>query len=950
MQPSHHTVRSHTTKQSSGPPPGYVPGLGRGAIGFTTRSDVVGAGAAAVVGDGTKSRSAEARLVKQQQQDQVLNSEEQFRDPEEEEADEIWDFVDARMKGKRKREDDDDDDDDGKNRRVKQIGAQFRELKEQLADVTEDQWAAIPDVGDYSLKYKQKRRQQDAITPISDSLLEQRHLQNSERTQQHAVDATDGGTTTVTNMSGLSAARGTVLGMSLDKQKASGNATSVDASGYLTSLQSTVNTTTSAELHDMTKARLLLQSVRDTNPHHGPGWIAAARVEETAGNTLQARKLIQQACATCPKSPDVWLEAARLHPVPVAKSILATAVRQLPHCVALYRRAADLETSTSAKQAVLRTALEANPTSVTLWKAAVALEDSASDARVLLAVAVEQVPHATELWLALAKLETYQTAQTVLNRARQAVPTDRSIWIAAAQLEEGQGNDSTVHAILRRAVQSLRRNEVVVSRDDWIRDAESAAASGAPHTAAAIIQHAPPIMDNVDTEDQLRTWSEDVKALVQRGSIVTARALVTEALTRIPQKRKLWMQAVELERNHGDSAALDTLLERACTALPNCQVFWLLRAKEKWRTQKDVAGARTILTQAFDANPDAEDLWLAAAKLEWETQEVERARVLLQRARERAPSERVYIQSAILEREVQQAAAALDLIERGLELYPKAAKLYMMGGQICDSSSDGHTKATMDAAATSVQSLDRARKFYQRGIEACPTNHVLWTLASRLEETSASDAAAGSTKARSVLEIGRRQNPNCPELWLEAIRLERRGGNGPLADTLMAKALQECPTSGVLWAETIATAPRVQQKSKATDAIKRCPEDPHVIAAVASFFASERKYDKARKWFDRAVVLDPDLGDAWARYYAFEKQRRKPGDDEDERLTHITQRCEQAEPKHGEMWASIMKESSYNPSDANGKSPATRKRTIAEGLELASEQILQQKISSSQAR
>jgi pre-mRNA-processing factor 6 len=38
--------------------------------------------------------------------------------------------------------------------------------------------------------------------------------------------------------------------------------------------------------------------------------------------------------------------------------------------------------------------------------------------------------------LALAKLETYENARTVLNRARDAIPTDHTIWVAAAKLEE----------------------------------------------------------------------------------------------------------------------------------------------------------------------------------------------------------------------------------------------------------------------------------------------------------------------------------------------------------------------------------------------------------------------------------------------------------------------------------------------------------------------------------
>jgi pre-mRNA-processing factor 6 len=62
---------------------------------------------------------------------------------------------------------------------------------------------------------------------------------------------------------------------------------------------------------DIKKARLLLRSVTTTNPKHGPGWIAAARVEEFAGKIVAARAVMKQGCETCPESEDVWLEVSR---------------------------------------------------------------------------------------------------------------------------------------------------------------------------------------------------------------------------------------------------------------------------------------------------------------------------------------------------------------------------------------------------------------------------------------------------------------------------------------------------------------------------------------------------------------------------------------------------------------------------------------------------------------
>jgi hypothetical protein len=106
--------------------------------------------------------------------------------------------------------------------------------------------------------------------------------------------------------------------------------------------------------------------VTTTNPKHGPGWIAAARVEEVAGKIVRpdnivvtcelsraqltyiwcaqvaARKTIRQGCEACPDSEDVWLEAARLHTNENAKTILANAVVHLPNSVKIWLAVCDL--------------------------------------------------------------------------------------------------------------------------------------------------------------------------------------------------------------------------------------------------------------------------------------------------------------------------------------------------------------------------------------------------------------------------------------------------------------------------------------------------------------------------------------------------------------------------------------------------------------------------------
>lgn len=219
-----------------------------------------------------------------------------------------------------------------------------------------------------------------------------------------------------------------------------------------------------------------------------------------------------------------------------------------------------------------------------------------------------------------------------------------------------------------------------------------------------------------------------------------------------------------------------------------------------------------------------------------------------------------------------------SLLQQGLRAFPVSAKMWLMLGQL-------HERR--GAAA-------RAGEAYQAGLRRCPTSVPLW-----LAAAAAEGRASGLAKARTLLEAARLRLPKAPELWIEAIRLERRaaaaaaaaGGAGPsaaganaaafsskLADVLMSKALQELPLSGRLLAEDICTAPRAEQKRKSLDALKKCDSDANVVLAVARLFWRDRKYDKARKWFERAVSLQPSLGDAWAWLYAFEaEQAALPG-------------------------------------------------------------------------
>ena len=838
------------------------------------------------------------------------------------EADDTYEMIDDRMdeRRKRRREDKYKEALAEIHKKTPKIQEQFSSLKRELESVSTEEWEAIPDLGERGKADNSREK----FTPVPDHILAGNMDQGASNMMSSREQKTGGiatpagwstpggwntpggmgtpggfatpgggaatpsgmwtpsGYTTVSDLTVTGAGRTDIMRLKLDRMGDSvGGQTVVDPKGYLTDLNS-MKVSSDADIADIKKSRLLLESVTHTNPGHAPGWVAAARLEEVAGKLVQARSLINTGCKKCPKYEDVWIEAARLHNKQSAKAILANAVEQLPHSIKIWLRAADMEDDIISKISVVKRALELTPNSVRLWKTLVEMVNE-EDARVLLGRAVECCPLATDLWLALARLETYENARKVLNRAREKLPAEPAIWMTAAQLEEANGNDKVVDRIVQRALQTLSKYEVNMDREAWLKEAEKSEQTGMVATCQAVVRHS--IGLDVEPQDRKKLWMDDAETSIQRGRIETARAIYAHALTVFPGKKSVWLKAAFLEKNHGSRETLDGLLRKATLRCPQAEVLWLMAAKEKWLAG-DVNAAREILQEAYASNTESEEIWLAAVKLENENNEPERAKMLLARARERATDKpRVWMKSAKLEREQGRRDQEKEILDEGLSRFGTYDKLWLMLGQYWEDKED----------------FLQAKQKYVQGIKACADCVALWLSLVRLELDGKVPNGSVNT-ARAILEKARLQNASQETLWLKAIQVEVTAGNDKIASQLLSKGISDCPKSGLLWAQAIQLEPRAQRKSKSVDALKRCENDPIVIATVAKLFWDDRKIDKARAWFNRAVTLNSDYGDNWGMYYKFELQHG----DEDKRKA-IEKRCVDAEPTHGPLWCSVAK-------------------------------------------
>jgi pre-mRNA-processing factor 6 len=186
-------------------------------------------------------------------------------------------------------------------------------------------------------------------------------------------------------------------------------------------------------------------------------------------------------------------------------------------------------------------------------------------------------------------------------------------------------------------------------------------------------------------------------------------------------------------------------------------------------------------------------------------------------------------------------------------MFPNFAKLHMMLIQVY----------------VHFQDVEAARQAYNKAVTLCPKSVQLWIVAAHMEQavcalfyylpcffTNACLQAGSFTRARSVLERARHAIEANPLLWLETIRNEANAGEERLALTRMSQvltsvsliaafliffvsqALQECPHSGLLWAEAIFLEQRNKRKARSIDAIKACENDPMVMLSLSSFICS----------------------------------------------------------------------------------------------------------------
>ncbi|XP_021354923.1 pre-mRNA-processing factor 6-like, partial [Mizuhopecten yessoensis] len=473
-------------------PLGYVPGLGRGATGFTTRSDI---GPARDIDDISDDRHAppvkKNKTDEEEEEDLNEANFDEFagyggslcsKDPydkDDEEADAIYEAVDKRMDEKRR-----------ERREIKlkeelekyrqerpKIQQQFSDLKRDLADVTVDDWLNLPEVGDARTK-KQRNPRAEKFTPVPDSMLARAAAGTGSSSSISGHDQKFGGhastfgaitplggtTTSDIDMKKIGQARNTLMDIKLTQVSDSvSGQTVMDPKGYLTDLQSMLPSH-GGDINDVKKARLLLKSVRETNPKHPPGKLPVlftpalplGKLPVLFSPALPLGKLPVLITPALPLgklpvlfiltllpvsfmvSEDAWLDTVSF--IVSEDAWLDTVSFMVSEDVWLdtvsFMGSEDpwLDTVSfmpgDQGKAIVAQAVRHLPSSVRLWIKASDLENEMKPKKRVFRKALEHIPNSVKLWKMAVELEDEVDARIMLSRAVECCPTSVELWLA----------------------------------------------------------------------------------------------------------------------------------------------------------------------------------------------------------------------------------------------------------------------------------------------------------------------------------------------------------------------------------------------------------------------------------------------------------------------------------------------------------------------------------------
>lgn len=840
-------------------PPGYVAGIGRGATGFTTRSDIGPAREFPNKDGESKHKTFKAPKKNDSDDEEDFNdnnyddfagyksslfSKEPY-EQEDEEADLIYSSIDKHMdeRGKNNRHSklkakDSDISDDEKPK----IQQQFSDVKQDLATISEEDWMSIPEVGD-ARNRKQRVPRGVKITPIPESLLAYQARQASGGEHNVYIESTSAGIdtplytgTSTSTLEQMGEIRSSYMSLKLNQISDNvGGQTVVNPQGYLTELKA-LNTLQMTDTKTIQNAEKTFKAILSSNPYNPLAWFGLARLKEKSGKVKKAKSILISGCEFCPKDVNLWIEAARMHPRQEAKAILIKAIEECPESIELWLKAADYEQDIESKRKIYAKALQTNSNSTILWQKLIELareheggnDEKSGNQEVirLLKDAVSNCPQSVDLWLAYANLQPYESAKVTLNEAREKNPGSKKIWIRAARLEELNGKTKMVSKIVKRTFAEMKSLGVVVSFEEWRKEAIECDNVGCKLTCREIVTQ-------VLTERFLSTESssfnaefvndtqltehclEQIQMFIKDKAFECARS-VYEFLVSLESQRKnefVWTRYVEFERELCISSSTsntntNNIKDDSCNDSNTNK-----RQQQCKQEICDTARAQTNLDNIATIRRN-NDMLMQVLKRSIDVSNCYKCVSLwLALASEHSMSGNIDEARGILIKALEANPDSEEIIIAAVKLEFKSnnfVEARRILRDACSTAKSAQLYYQWASLELECGVTNRALELINEACSEFKCNSELFLLGGQIEEECKQNDAA-----RKRYSEGLKHSPNCCQLWLSLARLDEKMGSIPKARSIFEMSRMKNPKSIELCLEAARLEVRANKRDRA---------------------------------------------------------------------------------------------------------------------------------------
>lgn len=192
---------------------------------------------------------------------------------------------------------------------------------------------------------------------------------------------------------------------------------------------------------------------------------------------------------------------------------------------------------------------------------------------------------------------------------------------------------------------------------------------------------------------------------------------------------------------------------------------------------------------------------------------------------------------------------------------------------------------------------NKIHRFFRAALKCCCREIVVFAEYSRFFERG-----HRFSRSRAVLELFLANFLGREELTLEISRLEMRGDNFRVSETVVNSALSMYPCSTVLWAQFINISSESSRKCRCITSLRQRGLSTFVVFSIAVMMSFEGRVNHAISWIHRVMCVSPRDGDFLACFLLLETLKLDAFSEIG--FSYIEQKCMQST---GDAWDSVCK-------------------------------------------